>query len=65
MQTITRKDECKEIERFAAELGRVAHCTYNNDAEAHTLKVDDRSITITREEFDDRLWQKKLRSDLR
>jgi len=57
-----RNGECDEIERFASSLGRQPHCTYNFETKSHTLELSGQSIAITREDFDGRKWQKKIRS---
>ena len=61
MEKANRNGECDEIERFATSLGRNPHCTYNSETQSHTLQVGGESVTITREDFDDRKWQKKIR----
>jgi len=61
MEKANRNGECDEIERFATSLGRNPHCTYNSETQSHTVQVGGESVTITREDFDDRKWQKKIR----
>ena len=61
MEKANRNGECDEIERFATTLGRNPHCTYNPETQGHILEVGGESVTITREDFDDRKWQKKIR----
>jgi hypothetical protein len=61
MEKANRNGECDEIERFATSLGRNPHCNYDSETKGHTLEVGGTSITITREDFDDRKWQKKIR----
>jgi hypothetical protein len=62
MEKANRNGECDEIERFARSLGRNPHCTYNSEAKSHTLELSGQSIAITREDFDDRKWQKIIRN---
>jgi hypothetical protein len=62
MEKANRNGECDEIERFASSLGRNQHCTYNFETKGHTLELSGQSIAITREDFDDRKWQKKIRN---
>jgi hypothetical protein len=62
MEKANRNGECDEIERFATSLSRNPHCTYNSETQSHTLQVGGESITITREDFNDRKWQKKIRT---
>jgi hypothetical protein len=61
MEKANRNGECDEIERFATTLGRNPHCTYNPETQSHILEVGGESVTITREDFDGRKWQKKIR----
>jgi hypothetical protein len=61
MEKANRNGECDEIERFASSSGRNPHCTYNFETKEHTLQLSGQSIAITREDFDDRKWQKKIR----
>jgi len=61
MEKTNRNGECAEIERFATSVGRNPHCTYNLETQSHTLEVSGHSIAITREDFDNRKWQKKIR----
>jgi hypothetical protein len=62
MEQANRNGECDEIERFASSLGKHPHCTYNSETEGHTLELSGQSIAITREDFDHRKWQKKIRN---
>jgi len=62
MEKTNRNGECDEIERFARSLGRNPHCTYSLETKSHTLELSGQSIAITREDFDDRKWQKKIRN---
>ena len=64
MEKANRNGECDEIERFASSLGRNPHCTYNFETNDHTLQLGAQSIVITREDFDDRKWQKTIRNAL-
>ena len=61
MEKANRNGECDQIERFARSLGRNPHCTYNPETKGHTLELTGQVIGITREDFDDRKWQKKIR----
>lgn len=62
MKKINRNGECDEIERFARSLGRNPQCTYNLETKSHALELSGQSIAITREDFDGRKWQKKIRN---
>jgi hypothetical protein len=62
MEKANRNGECDEIERFASSLGRNPHCTYNFETQGHTLELSGQSVAITREDFDDRKWQKRIRN---
>ena len=62
MEKTNRNGECDEIERFARSFGRNPHCTYNFETKAHTLTLGGQVIAITREDFDDRKWQKTIRN---
>jgi len=64
MEKTNRNGECDEIERFATSVGRNPHCTYDVETLSHTLEVSGNSIAITREDFDNRKWQKKIRKGL-
>jgi len=64
MEKANRNGECDEIERFASSSGKNPHCTYNFETKGHTLVLGGQSITITREDFDDRKWQKKIRMSI-
>lgn len=64
MEKTNRNAECDEIERFATSSGRNPHCTYNPETQSHTLEVSGQSIAITREDFDNRKWQKKIRNSI-
>jgi len=61
MEKANRNGECDEIERFASSLGKNPHCTYNFETQGHTLQLGSQSIVVTREDFDDRKWQKIIR----
>ena len=61
MEKTNRNGECDEIERFAISFGRNPHCSYNFETQSHTLELSGQSIAITREDFDNRKWQKKIR----
>jgi hypothetical protein len=61
MEKANRNGECDEIERFARSSGKNPHCIYNFETNDHTLQLSGQSIVITREDFDDRKWQKKIR----
>jgi hypothetical protein len=61
MEKANRNGECDEIERFSKSLGRNPRCTYNFETSSHTLELSGQSIVISREDFDDRKWQKKIR----
>jgi len=61
MEKANRNGECDEIERFASSLGRNPHCIYDFDTKDHTLALSGQSIAISREDFDGRKWQKKIR----
>ena len=61
MEKANRNGECDEIERFATSLGRNPHCIYDSETKGHMLELGGESIAITREDFDDRKWQKKIR----
>jgi hypothetical protein len=62
MEKANRNGECDVIERFASSLGRNPRCTYNFETKSHTLELSGQPIAITREDFDDRKWQKKIRT---
>jgi hypothetical protein len=64
MEKTNRNGECDEIERFASSLGRNPRCAYNFETKDHTLQLGAQSIVITREDFDDRKWQKTIRNAL-
>jgi hypothetical protein len=64
MEKANRNGECDQIERFARGLGKNPHCTYNFETNEHTLDLNGLAIVITREDFDDRKWQKKIRTAL-
>ena len=61
MEKANRNGECDEIERFASSLGRHPHCTYNLETQSHTLELSGQSIAITKEDFEKRKWQKRIR----
>jgi hypothetical protein len=62
MDKANRNGECDEIERFASSSGKNPHCAYDFETKGHTLKLSGQSIAITREDFDERKWQKKIRN---
>jgi len=64
MEKTNRNGECDVIERFAISLGRNPHCTYNFETQDHTLELSGQSIVITRDDFDNRKWQKKIRMSI-
>ena len=61
MEKANRNGECDEIERFSTSIGRNPHCSYNFETNEHTLQLSGQSIVISREDFDGRKWQKKIR----
>lgn len=56
--------ECATIEQFAATLVpmKTYHlCVQDFDSKDYTLELQGRSITITKEQFDDGTWQEIVR----
>jgi hypothetical protein len=56
--------ECAKIEQFVASLVPVKSydlCVQDFDTKNYTLEFQGRSITITREQFDDGTWQEVIR----
>jgi hypothetical protein len=56
--------ECAKIEQFAATLVPMKSydfCLQDFDTKDYTLEFQGRSITITKEQFDDGLWQEIVR----
>ena len=52
--------ECAKIEQFAATLAPVKSyhlCLQDFDTKDYTLEFYGKSITITKEKFDDGMWQ--------
>jgi len=62
MEKVNRNGECDEIERFSTSIGRNPHCSYNFETNEHTLQLSGQSIVISREDFDNRKWQKTIRN---
>ncbi len=59
--------ECAKIEQFAATLAPLKSyhmCVQDFDTKDYTLDLQGRSITITKEQFDDGMWQEILRRAL-
>jgi hypothetical protein len=59
--------ECVKIEQFAATLAPVKSylvCVQDFDTKDYTLEIQGRSITVTREQFDDGTWQDIIRNAL-
>jgi len=58
--------ECAKIEKFAAMLAPMRNydlCLQDFDTKAYTLEIQGRSITITKEQFDDGTWQEIVRRE--
>ena len=58
--------ECAEIEQFAATLVPVNSylvCVQDFDTKDYTLEIQGRAITITKEQFDDGMWQEIVRRE--
>ena len=58
--------ECAKIEQFAATLASLkSHlvCFQDFDTKDYTLEIQGRSITITKEQFDDGKWQEIVRRE--
>ena len=56
--------ECAKIEQFAATLAPLKSyhmCVQDFDTKDYTLDLQGRSITVTKEQFDDGTWQEILR----
>jgi len=59
--------ECAKIEQFAATLAplkRYPMCIQDFETKDYTLDLQGRSMTITKEQFDDGMWQEILRRAL-
>jgi len=59
--------ECAKIEQFAATLAPLKSyhmCVQDFDTKDYTLDLQGRSITVTKEQFDDGMWQEILRRAL-
>jgi hypothetical protein len=59
--------ECAKIEQFAATLTPLKSyhlCVQDFDTKDYTLEFKGKSITITKEQFDDGAWQDIVRSAL-
>ena len=56
--------ECAKIEQFAATLVPIKTylaCVQDFKTKDYTLQIQGRSITITKEQFDDSVWQEIVR----
>ncbi len=56
--------ECAKIEQFAATLAPLKSyhmCVQDFDTKDYTLDLQRRSITVTKEQFDDGTWQEIVR----
>ena len=56
--------ECAKIEQFAATLAPLKSyhmCVQDFDTKDYTLDLQGRSITVTKEQFDDGTWQEIVR----
>jgi hypothetical protein len=56
--------ECAKIEQFAATLAPLKSyhlCLQDFDTKDYTLEFQGRSITVSKEQFDDGTWQEILR----
>ena len=56
--------ECAKIEQFAATLAPLKSylvCVQDFDTKDYTLDLQGRFITITKEQFDDGMWQEIVR----
>ena len=59
--------ECAKIEQFAATLAPMKSyhlCTQDFDTKDYMLEFKGKSITITKEQFDDDTWQDIVRGAL-
>jgi hypothetical protein len=59
--------ECAKIEQFAATLvpaKTYLACVHDFKTKDYTLQIQGRSITITKEQFDDGMWQEIVRRAL-
>ena len=59
--------ECAKIEQFAATLAPLKSyhmCVQDFDTKDYTLDLQGRSITVTKEQFDDGTWQEIVRRAL-
>ena len=56
--------ECAKIEQFAATLAPLKSyhmCVQDFDTKDYTFDLQGRSITITKEQFDDGMWEEIVR----